>query len=127
VTEALAPKGGTVAARSKDLLELAITFSFEPSSGLFSARLDNGTRFSVAPINVSGKLGANLDLLRQFTMRARADEAPNPHPCASKLDFGASRDAALIEEAIRAGKLQRVGVVNEVPKPGTLTLEDLGL
>lgn len=112
--------------KETDAPALLVQFTFNPASGLFSAELENGTLFSVAPINVSGKLGSNLDLLRQYTMRDRAGEAISPHVCAP--DFGASRDAKLVEAAIAAGRLQRVGVVKQEKRaPLALNLEDLGL
>lgn len=97
---------------------LTMTFSFVPETGLYFGKLENGARFAISPNNVSGKLGANLDLLRQFTMRNRAGEAPNPHATAAKRG-----DEALVEEAIAAGKLQKVGVTGKLK----LTLEDIGL
>ena len=113
--------------KSPDGPSLLIQFTFNPASGLFSAELENGTTFSVAPINVSGKLGSNLDLLRQYTMRERAGEAPAPHVATLK-DFGAARDAKLVEEAIAAGRVQRVGVIKQKKRAvGALSLEDLGL
>ena len=104
---------------------LRVEFTFNPASGLFTAALANGTRFSVAPINVSGKLGSNLDLLRQFTMRDRAGEAPAPHVCAP--EFGAERDRRLVETAIAEGKLQRVGVIKTPRRESPITLEELDL
>jgi hypothetical protein len=110
-----------------DHLTLVITFSFDPATNLYSAVLENGARFSVAPNNVSGKLGANLDLLRQFTLREKNGEPPHPHVAAKKADFGASRDAKLIEEAIAAGRLQKVGVITTPKRETPVTLEELGL
>lgn len=109
-------------------IELTITFSFDPVTMLFSATLENGARFAFAPANVTGKLGANLALLRDYTLIEKSGSAPRPkgHDAARPRDFGAARDAALVEEAIMAGRLQRVGVI-KAPKVGHVSLEDLGL
>ena len=83
---------------------LHLDISYDLQSGLFLARLDNGARFNFSPANVSGKLGSNLDLLRDFTTRNAKGQAPRPHVTA--ID----PDRLLIDEAISAGKLQKVGV-----------------
>jgi hypothetical protein len=84
--------------------QLILTVSFDVKSSLFIARLSNGTRFNFSPANVSGKLGQNLDLLKAFTQRNAKGEPPHPHVSVVK------GDAKLIEEAIAAGKVQKVGV-----------------
>lgn len=86
---------------------LNINVSFDVKSGLFLARLDNGTRFNFSPLNVSGKLGENLKLLEQYTRRNAKGEPPQPHVSVK------SGDDLLIEQAIRDGKLQRVGVIDD--------------
>lgn len=98
---------------------LTISFSFDSKSGLFQARLENGARFSFSPLNVLGKLGENLDLLKAFSVRNAKGEPPRPHVCAK------TAEAKLVEDAIASGKLQKVGVV-KAPKL-KLSLEDLGL
>lgn len=86
---------------------LNINVSFDVKSGLFLARLDNGTRFNFSPANISGKLGENLKLLEQYTRRNAKGEPPQPHVSVVK------GDDLLIAEAIKAGKLQRVGVIDD--------------
>jgi hypothetical protein len=86
---------------------LTIDVSFDVKSGLFLARLDNGTRFNFSPANVSGKLGSNLDLLRAFTQRNAKGQPPQPH-IAALPPYDPDED--LIANAIANGKLQKVGV-----------------
>lgn len=100
-----------------DDLSLTIVFTFDPPSGLYTGHLENGARFSIAPNHLGGKLLANLDLLRKFTMREREGKPPHPHPSAPIHD----KDRALVEEAIAAGRIKHIR-----PK-GPVTLEDLGL
>jgi hypothetical protein len=47
------------------LKELKIFFSYDHTSGLFFARLENGARFPVAREEISGKLSNNLSLFRR--------------------------------------------------------------
>lgn len=94
-------------------MTLSVTFAFNTASGLFDCFLENGARFSVSQVHISGKLGANLDLLRQYTLREAGDVAPHPHVCVA--DFGEARDAKLVAEAIVAGKLNRAGVKDATP------------
>lgn len=89
---------------------LVLDVSYDVKSGLFLARLENGARFNFSPVNVSGKLGQNLDLLRDYTVRNSKSEAPKPHVVATKP----SGDDLLIEQAIKDGKLQKVGVIKKV-------------
>lgn len=93
-----------------DAPRLKLDVSFDVKSGLFLARLENGARFNFSPVNVSGKLGQNLDLLRDYTVRNAKSEPPNPHVVVTKP----AGDDLLIEEAIKAGKLQKVGVIPTV-------------
>lgn len=96
---------------------LQLSISFDHKTNLFLARLDNGARFNFSPANVSGKLGANLDLLRDFTLRNAKGEPPHPHSSMAKRD----PDAELVQRAIEQGKLTKVG------KGVKLSLEDIGL
>jgi hypothetical protein len=118
-------------------MTLIIEFSFDPASGLFNAALANGARFSVASINVSGKLGENLDLLRQFVMREKGGHAPAPHVCATRPDPDAALASgkvyqpkpprgdfgAAIAEALAAGRVTRYNSAGKQE----ITLEELGL
>jgi hypothetical protein len=106
---------------SEDTLTLAVSFTFDPPSGLYYGTLENGARFAITPMNVSGKLGANLDLLRQMTIRERGGHAARPHPASG--DFGKSEETRLVEEAIAAGRLTKL---SKTGKP-VVTLEELGL
>lgn len=87
--------------------KLHLSISFDLNSGLFQAYRENGEPwFNFSPANVSGKLGSNLDLLRDYTTRNSKAKPPHPHVSATKHG-----DDLLIEEAIKAGKLQKVGVI----------------
>jgi hypothetical protein len=78
--------------------ELHLTVKFDVKSGLFIARLDNGTRFNFSPNNVSGKLGANLDLLRGFTQRNAKQQPPHPHVAAKTVKDIMNIDLTLLED-----------------------------
>lgn len=128
---------------TEDQPTLTVVFEHDAASGLYWGQLENGARFAISPANVSGKLGANLDLLRQFTARARGGEAPHPHVATLRP---LSADEILINEALDAENVTRLkagiayGVNPEADKrrakaereakrraSASLTLEDIGL
>jgi hypothetical protein len=83
---------------------LLIEFTFDKNSGMFIASLENGAKFAVAPHNIGGKLKDNLTLLRNY-ITGEDKTRPYVRP--------PSADDRLIEEAIAAGKLQKVGVITK--------------
>lgn len=98
---------------------LIVTFSFDPVTNLFNARLENGAEFQFSRLHVQGKLGANLELFAEATRRIASPklEALPPLPTANPhldeedipitiLPPGAARGIGKEREARRAARHQ---------------------
>ena len=106
-----------------EAFSISIEFTFDPVTMLFSGRLPSGATFSFSPANVTGKLGANLDLLKNFMLREKEGLAPMPH-----VSHAQALDPEIQAFLDKGGVIQQVGVVKTPPKRATpITLEELGL
>jgi hypothetical protein len=81
---------------------LSITFRVLPGTSMLEARLPNGACFSVSPLEVHGKLGANLDLFRIAASPKSTDF--NGKVCAPGSAFGAKADPAVKSAVTRETK-----------------------
>jgi len=83
---------------------LRIDFTYDHTSGLYYANLENGAVIPVSRNDVGGKLENTLNLFRRGVI---AIEHPDQHR--TKADH--SNDAELIRQAEELGMVQVVGVI----------------
>lgn len=104
---------------------LNVSFAWDSVAGIFLATLPNDASFAVARNEIGGKLENSLRLFQRACDHA-AEGGYQPRKASG--DFGAATDAALVEAAIAAGRLQRCGV-NEtsIRDREAISLEELGL
>jgi hypothetical protein len=95
----------------KSGLRLHIDFSYDHTSGLYYAHLENGAVIPISRNDVSGKLENTLNLFRRGVIAIE-------HPDESRTPKDRSKDVDLINEAVALGMVQTVGVI----KPAEIDL-----
>lgn len=83
---------------------LRIDFTYDHTSGLYYANLENGATIPVSRNDVGGKLENTLNLFRRGVIAIE-------HPDERRPGVDTSKDADLIREAEALGMVQVVGVI----------------
>jgi hypothetical protein len=90
--------------RKKTGFRLRIDFTYDHTSGLYYANLENGAVISVSRSDVGGKLENALNLFRRGVIAIE-------HPDERRPGVDSSKDADLIRDAEALGMVQVVGVI----------------